>query len=276
MCSLPITIPITCDSVDPKQLDALFESDKEAAPTATTTAAGHRRRRELRCPRWGGHGRRGNLISIDEFPALDLRVAKVLSAASWPARTSFEMRVDWGTLAAEIFAGIRAAYDHAAVVGAVSSSPRELEPRKMRFGTSEDDVAAGPGGKTIRVGRPTRARHPACASNSNDTERRLTSRRVLTSCCPNAMHALRLSRMQAYAAAIAEGTAEINQCLQRRPRPLRRWRAPRKARAGITGPRRRSPPHIAWIDESRCMAAHALAPCPVDAIVGAAKSCTLF
>jgi electron transport complex protein RnfB len=32
------------------------------------------------------------------------------------------------------------------------------------------------------------------------------------------------------------------------------------------------PPRVAWIDESRCIGcARCLAPCPVDAIVGAAK-----
>jgi len=33
-----------------------------------------------------------------------------------------------------------------------------------------------------------------------------------------------------------------------------------------------TPPRVAWIDESRCIGcARCLAPCPVDAIVGAAK-----
>jgi electron transport complex protein RnfB len=77
-----------------------------------------------------------------------------------------------------------------------------------------------------------------------------------------------------YAAAIAAGEAEINQCppggastiaalaslLGRRPLPLNPMH-------GVE-----APPRVAWIDESRCIGcARCLAPCPVDAIVGAPK-----
>jgi Na+-translocating ferredoxin:NAD+ oxidoreductase subunit B len=77
-----------------------------------------------------------------------------------------------------------------------------------------------------------------------------------------------------YAAAIAGGEARINQCppggsatimalaelLGSPPEPLN------PAHGRETAPR------VAWIDESRCIGcARCLAPCPVDAIVGAAK-----
>jgi Na+-translocating ferredoxin:NAD+ oxidoreductase subunit B len=77
-----------------------------------------------------------------------------------------------------------------------------------------------------------------------------------------------------YACAIADGTAEINQCppggdatihaladlLGREFRPL-------NPANGVE-----SPPRVAWIDEQRCIGcARCLPPCPVDAIVGAAK-----
>jgi electron transport complex protein RnfB len=77
-----------------------------------------------------------------------------------------------------------------------------------------------------------------------------------------------------YAAAIAGGSAEINQCppggsatiaalaalLGRPEQPLN------PAHGAETGPL------VAWIDESRCIGcARCLAPCPVDAIVGTAK-----
>lgn len=77
-----------------------------------------------------------------------------------------------------------------------------------------------------------------------------------------------------YAEALARGEADINRCppggsatlraladlLGREPKPL-------DPACGIE-----SPPRIAWIDESRCIGcARCLAPCPVDAIVGAPK-----
>ena len=55
----------------------------------------------------------------------------------------------------EIFAGIRAAYDPATLVGRLIVLVSNLEPRKMRFGVSEGMMlAAGPGGKEIFVLSP--------------------------------------------------------------------------------------------------------------------------
>ena len=99
----------------------------------------------------------GNLISIDDFLRVDLRVAKVLNADLVAgADKLLKLRVDLGELGErEIFAGIRAAYDHAALVGRLIVVVANLEPRKMRFGTSEGMMlAAGPGGKDIFVLSP--------------------------------------------------------------------------------------------------------------------------
>jgi methionyl-tRNA synthetase len=94
----------------------------------------------------------GNLISIDEFLRVDLRVAKVLSAELISgADKLLKLRVDVGELGErEIFAGIRAAYEPASLVGRLIVVVANLEPRKMRFGTSQGMMlAAGPGGKDI-------------------------------------------------------------------------------------------------------------------------------
>jgi methionyl-tRNA synthetase len=99
----------------------------------------------------------GNLISIDDFLRVDLRVAKVLNAELVAgADKLLKLRVDLGELGVrEILAGIRAAYDHATLVGRLIVVVANLEPRKMRFGTSEGMMlAAGPGGKDIFVLSP--------------------------------------------------------------------------------------------------------------------------
>jgi electron transport complex protein RnfB len=77
-----------------------------------------------------------------------------------------------------------------------------------------------------------------------------------------------------YAAAIANGEAQINQCppggaatIDALARLLNRATLPLNPANGIE-----SPPRVAWIDEARCIGcARCLAPCPVDAIVGAQK-----
>ena len=99
----------------------------------------------------------GNSISIDEFLRVDLRVARVLSAELVPgADKLLKLRVDLGELGErELFAGIRAAYDHAGLTGRLIVVVANLEARKMRFGTSQGMMlAAGPGGKEIFVLSP--------------------------------------------------------------------------------------------------------------------------
>jgi methionyl-tRNA synthetase len=94
----------------------------------------------------------GNMISIDDFLRIDLRVAKVLAAEFIVgADKLLKLRVDVGELGErQIFAGIRAAYDPATLVGRLIVVVANLEPRTMRFGVSEGMMlAAGPGGKDI-------------------------------------------------------------------------------------------------------------------------------
>ena len=77
-----------------------------------------------------------------------------------------------------------------------------------------------------------------------------------------------------YAAAIAGGTAPINQCppggsatIGALARLLRLPIEPLNPANGVE-----AAPRVAWIDELRCIGcARCLAPCPVDAIVGAPK-----
>ena len=99
----------------------------------------------------------GNLISIDDFLRVDLRVARVLSAELIAgADKLLKLRLDVGELGErEIFAGIRAAYDPATLVDRLIVVVANLEPRKMRFGVSEGMMlAAGPGGKNVFVLSP--------------------------------------------------------------------------------------------------------------------------
>ena len=94
----------------------------------------------------------GNMISIDDFLRVDLRVAKVLAAEFIVgADKLLKLRIDVGELGErQIFAGIRAAYDPATLVGRLIVVVANLEPRTMRFGVSEGMMlAAGPGGKDI-------------------------------------------------------------------------------------------------------------------------------
>jgi methionyl-tRNA synthetase len=99
----------------------------------------------------------GNLISIDDFLRVDLRVAKILNAELVTgADKLLKLTLDVGDLGQrQIFAGIRAAYEPATLVGRLIVVVANLEPRKMRFGISEGMMlAAGPGGSDIFVLSP--------------------------------------------------------------------------------------------------------------------------
>jgi methionyl-tRNA synthetase len=148
---------------DPKQLDALFDAGMDAAtlkstpagasaaapPAASSPAAA--------APAAGAGTAPAARISIDDFLRIDLRVAKVLDAQLITgADKLLKLHLDVGDLGErQIFAGIRSAYDPASLVGRLIVVVANLEPRKMRFGTSEGMMlAAGPGGADIFVLSP--------------------------------------------------------------------------------------------------------------------------
>jgi len=133
--------------VDPKQLDALFGTDREAAPAGASDAAMLANAAAVE----------GNSISIDDFLRVDLRVAKVLDAELVAgADKLLKLALDVGELGTRsVFAGIRAAYEPNSLVGRLIVVVANLEPRKMRFGVSDGMMlAAGPGGKEIFVLSP--------------------------------------------------------------------------------------------------------------------------
>lgn len=96
-------------------------------------------------------------IDIDDFSKIDLRVAEVIQAEAVPeADKLLKIQVDLGDLGKrQIFAGIKAAYDPAKLVGRKLLVVANLKPRKMKFGMSEGMIlAAGPGAPDLFVLSP--------------------------------------------------------------------------------------------------------------------------
>jgi len=141
--------------LDPKAVAALVEpeSAEPAAPTAVPSATQASDTATLAA----AAAVEGNSISIDEFLRVDLRVAKVLNAELVTgADKLLKLTLDVGELGQrQVFAGMRAAYEPATLVGRLIVVVANLEPRKMRFGLSEGMMlAAGPGGSDIFVLSP--------------------------------------------------------------------------------------------------------------------------
>jgi methionyl-tRNA synthetase len=99
-----------------------------------------------------------DVITIDDFAKVDLRIAKVERAeAVAGADKLLALTLDIGGQTRTVFAGIKRAYAPAELVGRHVVVVANLAPRKMRFGTSEGMVlAAGPGGEEIWLLAPDR------------------------------------------------------------------------------------------------------------------------
>ena len=86
-------------------------------------------------------------ISIDDFSKIDLRVARIANAEHVEgADKLLKLTLDVGALGTkQVFAGIKSAYDPAALVGRLTVMVANLAPRKMKFGMSEGMVLAASG-----------------------------------------------------------------------------------------------------------------------------------
>ena len=93
-----------------------------------------------------------DLISIDDFAKVDLRVARVIHAEEVPeAKKLIKLTVSFGgDVTRQLFAGIKQAYTPEQLIGRLVVVVANLQPRQMKFGLSEGMVtAAGPGGADV-------------------------------------------------------------------------------------------------------------------------------
>ncbi len=124
--------------IDPLKVQAMTDSTKAAttpapdaapAPAATPAAA-------AATPS----------ISIDDFAKIDLRIARVADARPVDGADKLvQLELDLGDSRRNVFAGIKSAYEPAALVGRLVVVVANLAPRKMRFGVSEGMVLAASG-----------------------------------------------------------------------------------------------------------------------------------
>jgi methionyl-tRNA synthetase len=86
-------------------------------------------------------------ISIDDFAKVDLRIARIVAAEHVEGADKLvRLTLDIGeSQPRTVFAGIKAAYDPAALVGRLTPMVANLAPRKMKFGLSEGMVLAASG-----------------------------------------------------------------------------------------------------------------------------------
>src|SRR5471030_729891 len=126
--------------VDPTQLDALFDVEKEIPQVTSTPHPAAPPSAEVARPAAPA------TIAIDDFDKIDLRVAKIVKAEHVEgADKLLKLTLDIGTEERTVFASIKSAYDPATLVGRLTVMVANLAPRKMKFGLSQGMVLAASG-----------------------------------------------------------------------------------------------------------------------------------
>jgi methionyl-tRNA synthetase len=89
----------------------------------------------------------GDMVNIDDFLKLDLRVARIVNAEHLEgAEKLIKLTLDIGLEQRTVFAGIKSAYAPEKLIGRLTVMVANLAPRKMQFGESQGMVlAAGDG-----------------------------------------------------------------------------------------------------------------------------------
>jgi methionyl-tRNA synthetase len=118
--------------VDPQQIEALVNANKDNLKMTTTTAPA------------ANDSVADGPISIDDFSKVDLRIARIANAEHVEgAEKLLKLTLDVGAFGTrQVFAGIKSAYDPATLIGRHTVMVANLAPRKMKFGVSEGMVLA--------------------------------------------------------------------------------------------------------------------------------------
>ena len=149
---LPLAHPINpyehlMQRIEGKQIEALLAANRESLAPAEPSQQRHAQHQQnVEDKMQQTH------ISIDDFAKVDLRIARIAEASHVEgAEKLIRLSLDLGPLGTrQVFAGIKSAYDPAALVGRLTVMVANLAPRKMKFGMSEGMVlaASDPDGQT--------------------------------------------------------------------------------------------------------------------------------
>ncbi|MDR0673356.1 MAG: methionine--tRNA ligase [Zoogloeaceae bacterium] len=143
--------------IDPKQIAQLVAANREslapAAPIAAPAATDAGKAKTEGAAKTED-APKPDVISIDDFDRMDLRVARVVDAARVEgAEKLIRLVLDIGEeKPRQVFAGIKSAYDPAALKGRLTVMVANLAPRKMKFGLSEGMVLAASGANDVAGG----------------------------------------------------------------------------------------------------------------------------
>jgi len=130
--------------VDAKQIAALVEANLESLQPAVPQQSQQRHAEHQQHA--AEESAVSEIISIDEFNRVDLRVARIVDAEQVEGADKLvKLTLDIGAGTRTVFAGIKSAYAPESLKGRHTVMVANLAPRKMRFGVSEGMVLAASG-----------------------------------------------------------------------------------------------------------------------------------
>src|SRR6185369_4973682 len=133
--------------VDPKLIEKLVAANKESLAPAPEAQSPQRhaehQQNEVKAESSGDA-----CCTIDDFMKVDLRIARIANAEHVEGADKLvRLTLDIGDeRTRNVFAGIKAAYDPAQLIGRLTVMVANLAPRKMKFGLSEGMVLAASDG----------------------------------------------------------------------------------------------------------------------------------
>jgi methionyl-tRNA synthetase len=133
--------------VDPKLIEKLVDANKESlVPTAEPVkqAESQQRHAQHQQNEVKAESPWEPFCNIDDFMKVDLRIARIANAEHVDGADKLvRLTLDIGNNETRnVFAGIKAAYDPAQLIGRLTLMVANLAPRKMKFGLSEGMVLA--------------------------------------------------------------------------------------------------------------------------------------
>ena len=149
--------------IDPKKIEEMVNASKEDLLAETSKSQGSKSQHQAAPGKDNVEVEPiADEIAYDDFAKIDLRIARIVNAELVEgADKLLKLQLDIGNETRQVFAGIRSAYEPAALIGKMTVMVANLAPRKMRFGMSEGMVlAAGPGGKDLYILEPGAGAQP--------------------------------------------------------------------------------------------------------------------
>jgi len=140
--------------VDPKLIEKLVEANRESlAPTPEQQSqqrhGEHQQKEAAKEAKATSAPSTEGLCTIDDFMKVDLRIARIANAEHVEGADKLvRLTLDVGEeKTRNVFAGIKAAYDPAQLIGRLTVMVANLAPRNMKFGMSEGMVLAASDGE---------------------------------------------------------------------------------------------------------------------------------